>query len=83
MRAKEYIELHKDEIKNLEDIKRIIDDLLPIRKSKDATDKYFNEVLTADIRKQNYLLQKDMYDRNNSMQTEEPVFEEYPNEIGV
>lgn len=81
MRAKEYIELHKDEIKNLEDIKRIIDDLLPIRKSKDATDKYFNEVLTADIRKQNYLLQKDLYDRNNSMQTEEPVFEEYPNEI--
>lgn len=81
MRAKEYLELNKDTIKYYDDIKRIIRDLLPLRRNKIATDTYYNEVLSADIRRQSYLLQKDLYDKNNSMQQEEPVLAEYDDEI--
>lgn len=83
MRAKEYIELHKEEIKYLNDIILIVNELLPLRRSKTDTDKYFNEILSADIRRQNYLLQKDMFDNNNSMQQEEPVLVNYPKEIPI
>ena len=37
MRAKEYLELNKDTIKYYDDIKRIIRDLLPLRRNKIAT----------------------------------------------
>lgn len=83
MRAKEYIELHKEEIKYLDDIVRIVNELLPLRRSKTDTDKYFNEILSADIRRQNYLFQKDLFDNNNSMQTEEPILEKFPDEIPI
>lgn len=83
MRAKEYIEQNQSSIKHLGDIKRIISDLMPLRRSKEATGVYFNQVLTADIRKQNYLLQKDLYEKKNIMQQQKPELESFPNEIPI
>lgn len=81
MRAKEYIEQNKSSINHLDEVKRIIDELLPLRMSKEKTDEYYNNVLSADIRLRNYLLQKELYEKKNAMQLEEPSFVEIPNEI--
>lgn len=81
MRAKEYIEQNKANIHHLEEVKRIITELLPLRMSKEKTDEYYNNVLSADIRLRNYLLQKELYEKKNAMQLEEPSFVEIPDEI--
>lgn len=81
MRAKEYIEQNKENISHLEEVKRIINDLSPLRMSKEKTDNYYNNVLSADIRLRNFLLQKELYEKKNAMQLEEPFFVEIPNEI--
>ena len=81
MRAKEYIEQNKDNIHHLEEVRRIITELLPLRMSKEKTDDYYNNVLSADIRLRNYLLQKELYEKKNAMQLEEPSFVEIPDEI--
>lgn len=81
MRAKEYIEQNKSSINHLDEVKRIINELLPLRMSKEKTDEYYNNVLSADIRLRNYLLQKELYEKKNVMQLEEPSFVEIPDEI--
>lgn len=81
MRAKEYIEQNKDNINHLEEVRRIISELLPLRMCKEKTDDYYNNVLSADIRLRNYLLQKELYEKKNAMQLEEPSFVEIPDEI--
>lgn len=81
MRAKEFIEQNQSSIKYLDDIKRVINELMPLRKNKEATDEYFNQILSADIRRQNYLLQKDCFERNNAMQLQKPTLESFANEI--
>lgn len=81
MRAKEYIEQNQSSIQYLDNIKRVINELMPLRKYKEATDEYFNQILSADIRRQNYLLQKDCFERNNAMQLQEPTLETFENEI--
>lgn len=83
MRAKEYISQNSSSIKHLDEIIKVINDLLPLRKNKDATDLYFNRFLASDIRWQNYLLQKELYERKNAMQVEEPLLEENKDEIPV
>ena len=65
MRAKEYLEINKSSIKYLEEVSKVINQLMPLRCSKELTDDYFNNVLSADIRRQNYLLQKDLYEKKN------------------
>ncbi len=81
MRAREYIEANKLSIQHIDDVKRVISELLPLRTNKGATDDYFNRILSADIRRQNYLMQKDFFERNNAMQQQEPAVESYENEI--
>lgn len=83
MRAKEFIEMHQSTIENLDDVKRIISELMPLRLNKQATDDYYNKVLSADIRLQNYLLQKDFYEKNNAMQVDKPDLITYENEIPI
>ena len=61
MRAKEYLSQNQQTVKHLVDVKRIIKDLMPLRLDKEATDDYYNKILSADIRRQEYLLQKDLY----------------------
>jgi len=83
MRAKEYLSQNQQTVKHLVDVKRIIKDLMPLRLDKEATDDYYNKILSADIRRQEYLLQKDLYDKNNAMQLEAPVPQTYPDEIPI
>jgi len=81
MRAKEYIAQNSDNIKHLVEVTKAIDDLMPIRNSKKATDEYFNKILSADIRRQDYLLRMELFEQGNAMQKGKPVLEELENEI--
>lgn len=83
MRAKEYISQNQQTIKHLEDVQRIINDLMPLRLNKEATDEYYNRILSADIRRQKFLLQKDLFDKKNAMQQDEPLEEKFPDEIPI
>ena len=38
MRAKEYLEINKSSVKFIDDLKRVVADLMPLRKNKIATD---------------------------------------------
>lgn len=81
MRAKEYIYRHRDELRNADLLLDAISGLQPLRGDKTATARYVSQKLSADIRYQQYLLQKDFYDRGNVLQQEEPEFECYKNEL--
>lgn len=81
MRAKEYINIYRQELKHANIVSQVISDLLPLRMSKEATDKYVNQHLSADNRYQQYVLQKELFDRGNAMQTTEPLFQEIEGEI--
>ena len=72
MRAKEYIACSGASLKYPAEIKQIIADMLPLRASREHTVDYYNKHLIPDIRRQGYLLQKDLFDKNNAMQTEAP-----------
>jgi len=81
MRAKEYIAQNSDNIAHLAEVSKVIADLMPIRHNKQATDEYFNRRLSADIRRQDYLLRMELYEQGNAMQKEPPTLEEIQNEI--
>lgn len=81
MRAKEYFNQHKHELKYAEVVGKIINDLLPLRKDSKATAAYMNQRLSADIRYQHYLLKKELFERGHALQPEQPVFEELEDDI--
>lgn len=81
MRTKEYINLHQQELKHADIVSQIIKDLLPLRSNRAATSKYASTLLFADIRYQQYLLQKELYERGNAMQIEEPRYEAIAEEV--
>ncbi len=81
MRAKEYLNHRRHELKYAELVWKVIDDLLPLRKDKEATNAYMSKRLSADIRYQHYLLKKELFERGNAMQTQKPVFEDLEKEI--
>lgn len=83
MRAKEYLEVNKSSIKHFDEVNEIVNQMMPLRHSKDMTDNYFNNVLSADIRRQNYLLQKDLFEKNNAMQPSEPIYNSLDGEIPI
>ncbi len=72
MRAKEYIACSEASLKHPAEIRQIIDEMLPLRSSRQQTVDYYNRKLIADIRLQACLLQKELYEKNNAMQTAEP-----------
>ena len=72
MRAKEYIACSEASLKYPDQIRQIIDEMLPLRASRQQTVDYYNRKLIADIRLQACLLQKELYEKNNAMQTELP-----------
>lgn len=73
MRAKEKLIAQANKLAYATDIKKILSDLLPLRLDKEATEDYYNNVLTPDIRKQNYVLQLKMHESKNAMQSEIPI----------
>ena len=83
MRAKEYLELHKESIKHLDKVGRIVAELMPLRLNKQATDEYYNRRLSADIRRRDYLLRTELYEQGNAMQMERPVLEVLDDEVAV
>lgn len=72
MRAKEYIACSEASLKYPAEIKAIIAATMPLRANRAQTVDYYNRHLIPDIRRQGYLLQKDLFDKNNAMQTAEP-----------
>ncbi|MBP3202082.1 MAG: hypothetical protein J6M31_00535 [Bacteroidales bacterium] len=72
MRAKEYIACSEASLKHPDQIRQIVDEMLPLRASRQQTVDYYNRKLIADIRLQACLLQKELYEKNNAMQTAEP-----------
>lgn len=83
MRAKEYIAQNSDKITHLEEVSKVLADLTPLRQDKQATDEYFNHRLSADIRRRDYLLRMELYERGNAMQKESPVLDEIADELPV
>jgi len=83
MRAKEYIHLHQQELKHPDIVKQVISDLLPLRLDKVATGEYMNSRLSADTRYQHYLLKKELFERGNALQTEEPSYEPMEGEVSM
>lgn len=72
MRAKEYIACSEASLKHPAEIRQIIDEMLPLRSSRQETVDCYNRKLIADIHLQACLLQKELYEKNNAMQTAEP-----------
>ena len=72
MRAKEYIAYNQATLKHPDEIRQIVDEMLPLRSSRQQTVDYYNSKLIADIRLQACLLQKELYEKNNAMQPEAP-----------
>ena len=72
MRAKEFIASNETSLKHPEEVKQIINELLPLRSCKQKTVEYYNKKLISDIRLQGCLLAKELYEKNNAMQADEP-----------
>lgn len=72
MRAKEYIAQHEATLRYPEEIRRLIAEFIPLRSDKQKTVDCYNRTLIADIRLQANLFAKDLYERNNAMQTARP-----------
>lgn len=81
MRAKEYLSINGSRIEHCSLVQQILHELAPLRADRQATVDYFNHRLSADIRLKNYLLQKQLYEQGNALQTQMPVWESFENEI--
>jgi hypothetical protein len=81
MRAYEYLEINKSSILYYDDIRRVVADLMPLRKDKEATDKYYNDYLLSDWRFNVYQKERHDYQLGKDNQTQEPVLEKIDGEI--
>jgi uncharacterized small protein (DUF1192 family) len=75
MRAKEYIAINEQRIKYLDDIKRVISGLYPIRNNEEATYDYHTCILISDWGYKQY--EEDLYNyeinKKNGVLTEKPI----------
>lgn len=83
MRAKEYIEQNQSSIQYLDDIKRVINELMPLRKNKEATDEYYNRYLLSDWRLDRYKIAMQDYQLNNGNVTTQPTLDKFEDEISA
>lgn len=81
MRAKEYLIKHRQDLKHTAILQKAIDELLPLRRSKTATNDYVDNYLSADIRYRQYLSNKELFERGNVIQCESPKLEIVETEI--
>lgn len=81
MRAKEFLYANRQALKHSETIGQVVCDLLPLRRSKEATDEYVGNRLSADIRYQHFQLRKNLYTRGNALQPESPTYEQIEGEV--
>lgn len=78
MRAKEYVEINKGSIEYLDEIIRVINDLLPIRNDKNKTEEYYKNKLTADKR---YSLYNDTKFNNGAVISNPSLFNPIEGEV--
>ncbi len=83
MRAKEYLYNHTDQLKHSDILIGLLNDLLPLRNNKEATDNYVYEHLFADKNDIQYNLQKTLYEQGCAVQTKEPCKVHYDKEIDL
>jgi hypothetical protein len=81
MRAYEYIEMNRLSIQYIDDITKVITDLMPVRKDKKATDKYYNQFLLSDWRYNVYQKELHEYRLNNDSEAKEPILKKIKGEI--
>lgn len=81
MRAYEYIEINKSSIRYIDDIKRVVADLMPLRNDKKATDKYYNNFLLSDWKYSVYQKELNEYQLNSDIQAKEPILKNVIGEI--
>lgn len=83
MRAKEYLYLHKSQMTYANEIKKLLERLSVLRLDKEATEVFYNQVLSSDVHIKNYNYQKKMHDSKNAMQQDTPVKENYDGELSI
>ena len=76
MRAIEYIENFKKSISNYDVLKRIIEELMPLRLDRDATEKYYNKYLINDIFYEHHLFNLKEWELEGSEHKSRPEFVE-------
>lgn len=81
MRAKEKLFTNYRESEYFDTLLKILDDLLPLREDKSATDEYFEQKLSADIHRQEYLYHKELYAKNSIYIEKKPKLLTYKDEI--
>ena len=81
MRANEYIEINQSSIQYLDDIKRVIYDLRPLRKNKKGTDEYYNQILLSDCRQNIYKKDMQEFVLNKKNATNKSILEKFEGEI--
>lgn len=81
MRAKELLYLKYRESEYFGILLEILNDLLPLREDKTATDEYFDHKLSADLHRQEYLYRKELFENNSIYVDEEPQLLTYEGEV--
>lgn len=81
MRAKELLHIKYRESEYFDILLEILNDLLPLREDKAATDEYFDRKLSADLHRQEYLYRKELFENNSIYVDEEPQLPTYEGEV--
>lgn len=81
MRAKEKLYLQYQKCEHFETLLGILNDLLPLRENKTATDEYYEHKLSADLHLQEYLYLQELYEKSSVYVDSKPELVSYDNEI--
>jgi hypothetical protein len=75
------MEINKSSILYFDGIKRVVADLMPLRRNKEATDKYYNDYLLSDWRFSVYQKEMHAYQLDSDNQSREPELKKIDGEI--
>lgn len=81
MRAKELLYIKYRESEYFDILLETLNNLLPLREDKAATDDYFDRKLSADLHRQEYLYRKELFENNSIYVDEEPQLQTYEGEV--
>lgn len=83
MRAKEYLFVNESKLAYAKEIGNLLEKLSLLRLDKEATEVFYNQVLSSDVHIKNYNYQKKMHDSKNAMQQDTPVKENFEGELSI
>lgn len=81
MRAKEKLYMNYRDSEYFDILLETLDNLLPLREDKNATDNYFDRKLSSDLHLQEYLYRKELFENHSVYVDEEPRLLTYEDEI--